>query len=109
MDCMSTIFSTRKLPERPLLGMGSYRAGVQEDDVRVFRLPGDLVALRRQHPEHLLGIPRVHLTTICLQKNAFTHHTAFLTANIWLIPRRSRRRRRRTPTRERPDPTSTYY
>ena len=61
------------LPDRPLLGVCAHRAGVQENEVRVFLAVDHDIALGGEHPEDLLGVPFVHLAAVSLQVDRLGH------------------------------------
>ena len=55
---------------RPL----AHRAGVEQDQVRIFRLVGDLEAFRRaQQVRHLVRVVLVHLAAECPNEQLFRH------------------------------------
>ncbi len=53
-------------PDHALLGVLANRARVHEDDVRPIRVIDRVVTVRRQLPEHQLGIAHVHLAAVRL-------------------------------------------
>src|SRR5262249_33612565 len=61
------------LAEGALPGVGPHRARVEEDHVRLVVALDHGVALGRQHPEDLLGVPLVHLAAVGLEIDAPAH------------------------------------
>ena len=60
--------------DHALLGVIANRAGVDEDDVGAVRAVDGVVAVRRELPEHQLGVAHVHLAAVGLDVDGGAFH-----------------------------------